>query len=274
MNIRRDGVVLLIATFAVFGLAWTTETNAQPQSGAAPQGPPPLRSAVTTTQVKPDMLTTWQDLIRNEAVPALKKAGVPWRWVFANSPLGGPGFTFVTVTPIANYAQYDQPNPLQRALGVEGLAKYNAKLRPTIVSTSTVIHRLIENASLQSFSITPPSLARVATMQLLPGKGQEFAAITTAEFLPALKKAGVTDYLVFATDYGAPNTQRTVITMLAKYADLDGPPPLNRALGAEGAQQLNQKRGALVASTEATVLRFVPELSYGAPARPSTRPTP
>lgn len=274
MKTRRAGIVWLIATFVIFGIAWTAEESAQAQVGAAAQQePPPQRISVTTTQVKPDMLTTWQDLIRNEAVPALKKAGIPWRHVYANGPLGGQGFTFVTVTPIVNYAQYDQPAPLQRALGVDGVAKYNAKLRPTIVSTYTVIQTLIQNASLQSYSSTPPSLARVATMQLLPGKAQEFAAITTSEFLPALKKAGVTDYLVFATSYGGPNTQRTIVTMHANYAELDTPPALVKALGAEAAQTLNQKRGALVASTEATVLRFVPELSYGVPTRPTNRPT-
>lgn len=268
MNIRREGMVRSIATLA-FAIAWMAGQNAQAQGGGAQQGPPPQRVSVTTTQVKPEMLTAWQDLIRNETVPALKKAGVAWRWVFANTPLGGPGFTFVTVTPVVNFAQFDQGNPLQKALGQDGLAKYNAKLRPTIVSTHTVIQTLIQNASLQSFSSTPPNLVRVQTMQLLPGKGQEFAAITTSEFLPAMKKAGVTDYLVFATNYGGPGNQRTIVTHLAKYADLDAPNPLNRAIGAEAAQTLNQKRGALVSSTDAIVLRFVPELSFGAPTRPS-----
>jgi hypothetical protein len=46
-----------------------------------------------------------------------------------------------------------------------------------------------------------------------------------------------------------------------KYADLDQPGPINRALGQEGAQKLNQRRPALVSSVEAAVYRLAPELS-------------
>ena len=72
----------MIAIAAVTAMAWTfgTSQTTQAQGGAAAQGPPPARTQVTTTQVKPEMLTAWQELQRNEVVPALKKAGVPWRW--------------------------------------------------------------------------------------------------------------------------------------------------------------------------------------------------
>ena len=90
------------------------------------------------------------------------------------------------------------------------------------------------------------------------------------EVVPALKKGGATDYLVFVTNYGGPANQRTIVTYLSKYANLDTPPPaLTKALGAEGAQKLNQKRAALISSTEAVVLRYVPELSFGMPGKPA-----
>jgi hypothetical protein len=267
MVMRRQKVVSMIGVVLVTGMAAMSETPASAQAGAAP---PPQRVAVTTTQVKPDMVATWRDLIQKEGIPAFKKAGIPWRWVFSSGPLGGQAGTFTTVTPVANYAQFDQPAPIQKALGPDGAAKYNAKLLPTIVSSHTVIQTLIANASIQSMSATPPSLVRVARMQLLPGKGQEFAAITASEFVPALKKGGATDYLVFATNYGGPANERTIVTNLSKYADLDTPPTaLTKALGAEGAQKLNQKRAALVSSTDAVVLRYVPELSFGMPAKPA-----
>lgn len=264
---RRKEVVSAIGVLLVAGMAAMSEKPASAQAGAA--APPPQRVAVTTTQVKPDMVATWRDLIQKEAVPAFKKAGIPWRWVFTSGPLGGQAFTFTTVTPVANFAQYDQPPAIQRALGPDGAAKYNAKLLPTVVSTHTVIQTLIPQASMQSFASTPPTLIRVATTQLLPGKGAEFTAITASEFLPAFKKAGVTDHLVLATTYGGPGNERTTVTFLSKYADLDAPNPLIRALGQEGAQKLNLKRAALTSGTEAIVLRLVPELSYGVPTKPT-----
>ena len=97
--------------------------------------------------------------------------------------------------------------------------------------------------------------------QLLPGRGAEYASITTNEFLPAFKKAGVADSWMFAANFGAPVAQRTVVTPIAGWAELHQPNPLIRALGAEAAQKLNQKRAALTTSTETVVMRYVPELS-------------
>ena len=227
-----------IGVFLLAGMASLSEQRVSAQGGATA---PPQRVAVTTTQLKPDMITTWRDLVQKEGIPAFKKAGIPWRWVFSGGPLGGQAFTFTTVTPVANFAQYDQPGPFQRAMGQEAATKYNARLASAVVSSHTVIQTLIADASMQSFSSTPPTLARVATMQLLPGKGPEFTAITASEFLPAFKKAGVADYLVFV-----------------------------KAMGQEAFQKLNQKRAALTNGAEAIVLRYVPELSYGVPTKPGS----
>ena len=57
------------------------------------------------------MVGTYQDLIKNEANPGIKKGGIVWRWTWANGP-SGQAFTFVSVQPITNYAQYDQPGAL------------------------------------------------------------------------------------------------------------------------------------------------------------------
>lgn len=255
----------LLAAVGFVGLVRPTGTVAA-QQGATP---PPQRIQVQTVVVKPDMLPTWQDLIRNEAIPAVKKAGVPWRWAWTSGPIG-QGFTYVVVTPVESFAQFDKGSPLQQALGADGVARFNAKIRPTIVSSSFTIETLVQDASIQSFSATPPNLIVVSTLFLQPGKGQEWAAITAADFVPVLKKHGVTDYWVYSTTFGAPNTRRTIVTPVANYAALDKGPALTQALGADGAAKLNQKRAALHAGgAETVVLRYVPELSYGIPQRPS-----
>jgi hypothetical protein len=67
----------------------------------------PTRFRVQVTQVKPDMVQQWQNLIRTEAIPAQKRAGMLWRHTFADGgPFGSSG-TFVTVQPVANFAQFD-----------------------------------------------------------------------------------------------------------------------------------------------------------------------
>jgi hypothetical protein len=110
----------------------------------------------------------------------------------------------------------------------------------------------------------------VQEIDLIAGKGPEFAALITQSYLPALKKAGVTDYLVFTQNFGGAGNHRTIVQFLSKYADLDQPNPIVRALGQEGAQKLGQQRAVLTTKTETFVYRLVPEMSYGVPARPKT----
>jgi hypothetical protein len=252
----------------IAALALAAGLSATMLAQTAAQQPPPVRVLVSTTSVKPEMVDAYQNLIRTEAVPANKKAGVPWRWVFTAGPLSGDNFHFVTVIPVTSYAMFDQPNAVTRALGPEGAAKYNAKLRPMILSQHFVVQTLQPDLSIQSYSGSMPALAIVQTLALLPGKAPDFAALQATDYLPAMKKAGVTDYLVFNTNFGGPTSQRSIVQYLPNYAELDKGPRLQRALGVEGAQQLNQRRAALTSGVTNAVYRLVPELSYGAPMRP------
>lgn len=243
------------------------QRGAQGRGGAAAQTP--QRISVQVVQVKPEMVGTYQDLIKNELVPALKKAGVTYRWTWANGPTG-QGFTFVGVQPVTSYAQYDQGNPMQRAIGADGVANYNAKLRPTIVSTHTYIETLRQDLSIQSNSTTPPSLAQVQTFQIAAGKGNDFTNIMTSDYLPNYKKAGVKDFWTYATNFGAPAGQVVTVRFLSKYAELDAPGLLQQAgLSPEAAAPINARRAAIASVIDNNVVRFVPELSFGSPnARP------
>ena len=89
------------------------------QGGGGMQPPAPARMLVSTTQVKPEMANAYEALIKNELMPAAKKGGQPFRWTFANGPIGGAGFTYVAVTPIANLAVFDEPGgpAARRAMG-------------------------------------------------------------------------------------------------------------------------------------------------------------
>ena len=265
MKARLEPLALQKAALAVVCIVSVAAITAETQGT---QQAPPARTLVVTTQVKPDMVAAYQELIQKEALPAYKKAGVPFRWVFSHGPVG-PGATFVSAQPIANYAQFDQGPLLRTAMGPEAYSKYLARLQPMLLSTHGVIQTLVQNASLQSFSAKPPAWVIVATTHLAPGKGQEYANLTTTEVLPALKKAGVTDSWMFAASFGAPGSQRTIVTPINNWAELDQPNPMIRALGAEAAQKLNLKRVALTTGTESVVLRYVPEISYGVPVRPT-----
>jgi hypothetical protein len=259
----KDSICVGAAVLFAVGVAWTIMGRAQ---GVASAPLPAQRIAVQVTQVRPDMVGTYQDLIKNEANPGLKKAGVAYRWMWANGP-SGQAFTLVSVQPITNYAQYDQPGALQRAIGADGVANYNARLRPTIVREHAYIQTLLQDLSILSGSSMPPALAIIQVFQVVPGKGDQFTSSMTADYLPNYRKAGVKDFWAYATNFGAAGGQIVTVRPIAKYAELDQPGLLNRAgLSAEAAAKIGARRAAVATVVDNELVSFVPELSFGMPS--------
>src|SRR2546426_10703066 len=121
-------VLLLVIAWSISGTAQRPAGGGSQNSGSAPAtqaNTPVTRISVAITHVKPEMVGVYEDAIKNTANPALKKAGVVYRWTWS-SFMAGQNYTYVGVQPVANFAQYDQPRPLQRSLGAEGVASYDA----------------------------------------------------------------------------------------------------------------------------------------------------
>ena len=60
---------------------------------------------MTVVRIKADMLNEWIDLQRNEVVPALKKAGIKQRTVWATAV--GNAFEYTILTPFEKFALMD-----------------------------------------------------------------------------------------------------------------------------------------------------------------------
>lgn len=253
----------MLAALVASAFIWTAVGHAQ----APAQTAPPQRQLVTIVQLNPEGVLTWENLIKNEAIPAAKKNATPWRHVYANGVVG-TGFTRVTITPIMNYAQFDQPGGVQRAFGADVAAKYNAKLAPTILSQQTYIQTLNLQSSIMDNAGTPAAFVVVQSFRVLPGKGGDFQASLREDFLPAYRKAGVRAFFVFGTNFGG--VDGMMARPIAKYAELDEPGLLQRAsLSDEAQAKMNARRNATLAGAiETNVYRFIPELSYGMPAPP------
>lgn len=268
MTRSRLGILTAVVGLVATTIGWQHAPTLEAQSTAAA---PPTRIRVQVTHVKPDMVQQWQNLIRAEAIPAQKKAGIAWRHTWADGGPFGENARFVSVQPVTNFAQFDQGSTITRALGAEGAAKYQAKLQPTIVSSRAWIDTLQPDDSIDSRAATPPALILVQTYQTLPGKGQELSELWRAEYLPRYRKAGVRDVWVYTATFGAPLGQVTVVRPISKYAELDLQPGLLQrgGLSPEAAQKVNARRAALISGTESTVLRYLPDLSFGMPVRAS-----
>lgn len=257
--ITRPRVALSIAAIAVASGAALAQAPAQPAA-------PPQRILVSITQLKPDMVLTWEDVTKNEMIPAQKKVGIPWRQTLG-SGVSSQQFVRVTIVPLTNYAELDKPAILTRATSADANANYNAKIRQTIDGSRNVIAALRADLSIVSAAATMQPLQVVQTLQLLPGKGNDFTASMIQDFLPAYRKAGVKDYWVYATNQGGPGGEFVLVRPIASYAELDKPGLLQQAGVAQDAlERINARRNAMLSGGVKTeVFRFIPELSYGMP---------
>jgi len=233
------------------------------QNGRGPAAAPVQRVVVQITQVKPELVDVYQDAIKTMLLPAVKKANLAsFIWTWANGA-SGEAFTFAQVRPLANFADLDQPNQLQRAMGADGVAKLNAKTRPAIVSRHTYIQTVRQDMSIQN-SATPPPLAVVQIFQVAPGKANDFVTSMTSDYLPSFRKAGVKDLWTYVENFGGPAGRVVTLRPLAKYAELDEPGLLNKAgLSQDAIQKINERRNAIATVIDNDLVRFVPDLSFG-----------
>lgn len=109
-------------------------------------------------------------------------------------------------------------------------------------------------------STAPVTTYVVTYTQVKPEMLNEWLDLQRNEVIPALKKAGVPSREVRATVAGE-NYEYATITPAEKFASLDGPGALNRALGAEAAARLIAKLRKCISSQRTFLTNTVNEIS-------------
>lgn len=221
-------------------------------------------SSITVVRVKPDMVAEWQDLQKNVVNPALKKAGIKERSVFETAVFG-ESYEYVVITPITNFAQYDEPmSPLRKSLGDEAWRDYLAKSRRCVVSAHTFgnLARLDLSYMGKMMTMTgPPKLAVVNSISVVPGRGTAFENLVKSDVLPVMKKAAVIGYFVSQTVFGGDGYGYTTVTFVDSFAEIGKGSPFHQVLGPAGAASFFAKFAGVVAHQERSIARFNPELS-------------
>ena len=240
----------LAAAPVALGLCISTIVSAQPK-------PVPFIS-VFVTKVKPDMSRDWEAL-QKELNAALRKGGIPWRSV-SQTALFGDLYTFVSVTPIEKFAQFDGPSTTVKALGEEGSANLLGKLgRCTVEAHRYAMHFREELSIIKPGP--PGGIAVVSFVRVAPGKRLEYEKFVKADVMPAMKKLDV-GYSVYEPVIGGNTNDWVSVTTMKGFGDLDSGVPIVRALGQAGADKIAMKAASIVSSLERIVSRARPDLSY------------
>lgn len=83
-------------------------------------------AVLTTITVAPGRNGEFEALIKNDVVPAYKKAGEPF-FTISQVALGGDPNQYLAITMYDDFAGLQKGNPILRALGPEGFAAFNRK---------------------------------------------------------------------------------------------------------------------------------------------------
>jgi len=125
----------------------TTYERPQPDLGFNPAGTPqPKTVTLVRVNVRPDMVDQYITTVKNELVPAFKKAGLPG--VLARRvEYGGSRNQFTIRVPLNKWADLDGESPVVKALGPEAMAKLGAKLN-SMSSSEWFIYNYVPDLSL------------------------------------------------------------------------------------------------------------------------------
>jgi hypothetical protein len=227
----------------------------------------PKWSIVTITTIKPDMRSDYEAW-QKEITAAFKKADVPSRAVLQT--MMGNLFEYISVSPIAHFADMDGPSPIERALGKEGAEKLMRKGSLYVTSAHRLASRELEEFSIEEQASTadPYPYALVTSIRLAAGRVPDFDAWMKNEYLPAMKKAEVKNFWVNQTVFGGDANERVTVRLMKNMAEIDRGPLTVRALGEEGSRKLMSRTAGIIDSVQYRIVRYRPDLSYDMTTKP------
>ena len=94
---------------------------------------PPKMAVIAYTSVAPGRAMEFENFMKNEMLPVVKKSGIAGMWT-QQLIFGGDGNEYLTVVLQENFADLDKGPPWTRALGPEGGMKLMQKLAPGVVT--------------------------------------------------------------------------------------------------------------------------------------------
>jgi len=216
--------------------------------------------SVTFYRVKPDRTADFQGAIK-EYNAILQKAGSDRYYTTWQSLTGA--FHYARVLYHSKWGELDTPAAQDLKLKEQAadLQRIGNRIIQCTESTDRIIEEVLPELSLPQTNDIP-NFVRTLRSRVRPDKVNDYMALVKAEILPAAKKSGLKEYSVAQTRYGAPSTEFLTVVGLNKWADLDEPFGVPKALGPDGYQKLLSKIRPLLVESEYNVYRFQRDLSY------------
>jgi hypothetical protein len=219
---------------------------------------------VSIVHVQIAAVREWQEIMKNEWIPAQKKAGVNELHVWTTATLGEAG-EFRIARAIKDITELDEPSPLVKALGQTGEAALMTKLRRLSVSSHSFIITTRPDLSITPASGYTPKLAVLNQTTVTPGRMAEFEERQNKQ-LAFIGKTNLKGLRVSRINMGGNRNAFDSLILFDSFTDINQFGPALRNATAEA--NLPAQPG-VVANSETIVLRYIPELSI----RPAAQKT-
>ena len=221
---------------------------------------------VNLVRVQGGMGRKWQNLIRNEVVPALKNGGVTQYTVLRTATFG-ESEEFMLLRVIKDLAELDQPSPMLRALGQSATTELIDKLNRITASMRTIGITTRPDLSILP-SGTEPNLVSMTRTSVAPGRSADFEK-NAKEQLALIRKTNAKGALMARVSSGGDPNEYWQSLLLDSFADLG---QLNAAyVKAASDAKFAPMPAGVVMHVERSTWRYVPELSIQPPAQETTK---
>jgi hypothetical protein len=245
-------VLVVCAVSARFGSA---QSPSSPQSREV--------SRMSDIEVKFGMGNEFEMFLKNTLIPALKKGGVTDFSVWKMATFGKAGNYLFTST-VPSMSEFDNPSPVLKAVGQDGLTAIAAKMQELVASSRTFSY-----SSQQDLAIPPPAgfvpkLVFEVKASIAPGRDADYVR-SAKPAMDVVKKTNVKGAYAIRVGLGGNPNEFRVAVLIDSFADLErfGSAFEKAAIEAK----LPPMNPDIVKSVEYSVYRYMPELSIQAPAQ-------
>ena len=246
-------LTLLVSAFAAAFLA-----SPVPSFG---QAPAPTMLNVAHIRVKPEHLQDFLDL-EKQIAGQIKKGAPTDRFRVVYRGTVGNTMDFEVLTRLSKFADRDGENPLNKYSTEQERVMRGARLAQYEQNVQVTIDRTLPDLGIPpQGQLVPPTFMHMIRLRVRSGGNEEFAALVKNDLVPGLKKEGVKLLLARRTVLGGVGDYFFVEGM-EKWAELDNPQSLSKAMGPEAYKKMEDKLNSVVTLREDTIWRYQPDLSY------------
>jgi hypothetical protein len=216
---------------------------------------------VLFVRVKMSQEDSWKAAVKDYAA-LMKKAGSDQGFTVWESQSGPSQHAVVWYS--TKWKEIGEQNPKLQPVEAD-MARMFARLDTVTDSLETWIDEMQPDMMIRSKEVPP--MVRVGRTRVVSGKMDDLKALFRDQIVPAVKKSGATDYGVGVARFGTPANEIHSYLGLSSWADLDGPLGVEKAMSAADWKAFQSKLAPLIESTEWSMWKYEPELSYVLPAK-------